>query len=214
MFGLSALAQAPFAATVGGVTFEVTIQLDGESNFTSFASVLKPSVSALLESGSTVSAFGERIGVATALIGSTSTLVSNGTRYAFGAALVASDSGSSAYGIRYAFGGATVVGESSVAVAANRYTLPTVLIAGSSSIPDVLTNTISNAHINIDSASDFSATAAYTTNCFTLITSSTSFIANIREKWENEVIATEAWSTVDSTSEIWTVVPAQSENWN
>ena len=120
----------------------------------------------------------------------------------------------SAYGIRYAFGGATIVGESALDVATNRLTFPTVLIVGESVIPDVHTVTILQTQIGIDTASDFTATVAYTTNGSTLVAGYSSFIANIREKWENEAIATEAWSTVDPSSEIWTVIPAQSENWN
>lgn len=127
---------------------------------------------------------------------------------------MASESGSSAYGIRYAFGGATVVGESGVAAITYRYTFPSALIAGQSAVADVVTNTISQAQVNIDAESDFSAVVAYTTNGVTLITGSSSFIANIREKWENEAIATESWSNIAPTSEIWTVIPAQSENWN
>ena len=213
MFGISTFAQAPFSSTAGAL-YSASATVASDSALTSFANVLKPSVSALIASASTAAGSGERIGVATALIDSSSTIASNGTRYAFGAALVASDSGSSAYGIRYAFGGATIVGESALDVATNRYTFPSALIEGASSILDVGTVTIVNAHIAIDSESDFSASVTYTANGSTLVAGYSSFIANIREKWENEAIATEAWSTVDSTSEIWTVIPAQSENWN
>ena len=125
-----------------------------------------------------------------------------------------SASAASAYGIRYAFGGATIVGESVLDVATNRLTFSSVLITGESVIPDVHTVTILRTQFSIDSASDFAATVAYTTNGATLVAGYSSFIANIREKWENEAIATEAWSTVDPSSEIWTVIPAQSENWN
>ena len=129
-------------------------------------------------------------------------------------ATVASASNAAAYGIRYAFGGATVVGVSVLDVATNRYTFPSALITGQSNVDNVGTTIISQILVNIDAVSDFSATIAYTTNGATLVTGYSSFVANIREKWENEAIATEAWSTVDPTSEIWTVIPAQSENWN
>lgn len=213
MFGISTFAQAPFSSTAGAL-YSASATVASDSALTSFANVLKPSVSALIASASTAAGSGERIGVATALIGSSSTIASNGTRYAFGAALVASDSGSSAYGIRYAFGGATIVGESVLDVATNRYTFPSVLIEGASSIADVDAITILQTQVNIDAVSAFTPKIAYTTNGSTLVAGYSSFIANIREKWENEAIATEAWSTIAPTSEIWTVIPAQSENWN
>ena len=125
-----------------------------------------------------------------------------------------SASAASAYGIRYAFGGATIVGESALDVATNRLTFPSALIAGISSIPDVVAFRVLDQQFALSAATDFSATIAYTTNGATLVAGYSSFIANIREKWENEAIATEAWSTVDPSSEIWTVIPAQSENWN
>ena len=134
-------------------------------------------------------------------------------RYTFGAALVASESGASAYGIRYAFGGATVVGESTVSALTNRYTFPSALIAGESSIPNVVTNVINLVQVNVDSASNFTATVFYTAKGVTSINGSSAFVANIREKWENEAIATEIWVNVPSTNEIWTVVPATSETW-
>ena len=123
-------------------------------------------------------------------------------------ATVASASNAAAYGIRYAFGGATVVGVSVLDVAANRYTFPSALITGQSNVDNVGTIRISQILVNIDAVSDFSATIAYTTNGATLVAGYSSFIANIREKWENEAIATEVWSTVNPTSEIWTVIPA------
>ena len=214
MFGIASFSQAPFSSTAGGALFSASATVASDSALTSFANVLKPSVSALLASDSTASVSGERIVVATALMASDSTIASNGVRYAFGAALVASESSSSVYGIRYAFGGATVVGESDVAVVTNRYTFPSALIVGESSIADVTSNTLSNVQVGIDSASDFSARVVYTAKGVTLMAGSSSFIANIREKWENEAIATETWSTIDPTSETWTVIPAQSENWN
>jgi hypothetical protein len=125
-----------------------------------------------------------------------------------------SESTASAYGIRYAFGGATIVGESVLDVATNRYTFPSALITGQSNVDNVGTIRISQILVNIDAVSDFSPKVAYTAAVGAVITDSLSFIANIREKWENEAIAAEAWSTVDPTSEIWTVIPAQSENWN
>lgn len=213
MFGISAFAQAPFSSTAGTL-YSASVTFAADSALASFANVLKPPVSALLSSDSSASVIGERIGVATALIASDSTIASNGTRYAFGAALVASESGSSAYGIRYAFGGATVVGESGVAAITYRYTFSSALIAGQSAVADVVTNTISQAHVNIDLESDFRVNVAYTAKGVTVLIGSSSFIANIREKWENEAIATESWSNIAPTSEIWTVIPAQSENWN
>lgn len=212
MFGIASFAQAPFSSTAGAL-YSASVTFAADSALTSFANVLKPPVSALIASDSSASVIGERIGVATALVASDSTIASNGVRYAFGAALMASESGLSAYGIRYAFGGATVVGESSLSAVTYRYTFPSAVLAAQSSIPDVVTIVVNNVPFSIDSQSDFSARVVYTAKGVASMTGNTNFVANVREKWENEAILSESWVNVSPTSEIWTVIPSTSETW-
>ena len=212
MFGLTAYSQTPYSALAGNL-FSASVTLSADSALTSFANVVKPSVSALVASDSSLTAIGERIGVATALISSDSTVASNGVRYAFGAALVASESGASAYGIRYAFGGATIVGESDVSAITYRYTFPSATLTATSGFNDVYSNVIFRESVGISSDSDFSARVVYRALGRSTLEANSNFVANVREKWENEAIATEIWVNVPSTNEIWTVVPATSETW-
>ena len=100
-----------------------------------------------------------------------------------------------------------------MAALAVRYALLSTLISGESDV-DLAPILIAQVKVGINAESGFDPKVAYTTKSGALIAEGSSFIANIREKWENEAIATEAWATVDPTSEIWTVIPAQSENWN
>ena len=206
MFGFSSFTQSSFSATTGG-TFLASAVIASDSEFTFLSSVLKPPTSAFLASESVVSAFADKLKDAVGLVESGSNVVASGTRYAVGSALVASSSNSAAFGIRYAFGGATVVGESSVVALAVRYAILSTLISSESNA-GLAAILIAQVSANIDAESGFSPKISYTTGSGALITEGSYFVANIREKWENEAIATEVWSIVEPTSENWTVTPS------
>ena len=213
MLGFAALAQAPYSSLPSGL-YSASATLSADSAFLSFANVLKPDASALISSGSSAAASGDLVKDALAIIASASNIVDvYANTYIGSSGSISSSSGATAYGVRYAFGGATVVGSSGFNAVTHKYTFPNVLIDGRSSIPDVLSTVTVLTQINIDSESDFIASVNYTATGAFSVNSGSALIANIREKWENEAIATEVWVNVPSTNEIWTVIPATSETW-